>query len=880
MPSSTSQRMRAFVRLSFPAVLVVAASFSAPALGAPAGVVHGAAAAAPPSVDAGDFYYFAGARVELRRSADGASVAFHPGTAREVALSALAELLPAVTVEVAGGTPGVRPSLVRLPEQGKHAVQGPATALSRVEEALSVLKASPLVAYAFPVFVNPATGTRMLPTDEIIARLRPGATAAALAERYGLTVDRIMWGTSDEVVFRLADPRTVDPLEVANAIAESGRVLWAEPNFVQEYRKLATPNDPLFGNQWHLQNTGQGGGISGEDVNAPGAWDLTTGSSSIVIAIIDDGVEPTHEDLAGSIFTNPGEIPGNGIDDDGNGYIDDVHGWDFSNGDNDPSPMSSDDNHGTAVAGVAAARGGNAIGVTGACQNCTILPVKIFSPGFAGQDAAANAIRYAASLADVLNNSWAGGSPSAAIQSAIQWAVTSGRGGKGTPVFFASGNSAGAFITFSVSGVPAGTHRFRWRYQKDGSVSSGEDTAWLAWAEFPGGERIDFEGGMPAGWTTGGNAPWAVVSNRDRADEGLCLLKSAKAGTITHGQVTDLEVLKTVPAGTLRYRAWVSSEYNSSCSWDFLKIWIDVDDDGTWWSGLPWCGVPAIYTDVSYPAAHPESIAVGAVTDFGCRSNYSQYGAALAVTAPSNGGISGITTTDRSGAAGYGGGNYTATFGGTSSATPLTAGVAALLLSRNPNLTELQVRQILQATADQVGPDPYPDGRNDRYGYGRIDAAAAIAAVPMPPTIDSFTPMSGPVGTAVTITGTSFTGATAVAFNGTGASFTVDSATAISTTVPVGATTGPISVTTPEGVAVSTGSFTVTLECDVVFADQTLTGAQSHSACGSITLGGALVVATGADVSFTAATRVIVRNGVSVASGAVLTLGVDSSLAP
>src|SRR5262249_32548401 len=161
--------------------------------------------------------------------------------------------------------------------------------------------------------------------------------------------------------------------------------------FLEDVLKDAVPNDPLFPQQWHLNNTGQGGGTPGADVKAPAAWDLTTGSSSIVIAVVDDGVEKTHPDLAANIFVNSHEIPGNGIDDDGNGYIDDVNGWDFSGNDNDASPGASDF-HGTSVAGVAAGRGNNGIGVTGACQTCRILPVKLPSSGTL--TVFANAIQY------------------------------------------------------------------------------------------------------------------------------------------------------------------------------------------------------------------------------------------------------------------------------------------------------------------------------------------------------------------------------------------------------------------------------------------------------------------------------------------------------
>jgi len=114
-------------------------------------------------------------------------------------------------------------------------------------------------------------------------------------------------------------------------------ISYVEPDFAVSL--LATPNDPDFGLLWGLENTGQQGGLDGWDqgrVGVPGvdisaieAWDITTGSSNVVIAVIDSGVDYTHPDLIDNMWVNPGEIADNGIDDDGNGYIDDVYGWDF-----------------------------------------------------------------------------------------------------------------------------------------------------------------------------------------------------------------------------------------------------------------------------------------------------------------------------------------------------------------------------------------------------------------------------------------------------------------------------------------------------------------------------------------------------------------------
>lgn len=137
----------------------------------------------------------------------------------------------------------------------------------------------------------------------------------------------------------------------------------------------AIPNDPRFNEQWALNNTGQGGGIPGADISAVQAWDLTTSGvtvtgDSIVLAIVDNGFDLNHNDLP--FWKNWGEILGNGIDDDGNGYIDDFHGWNAYN--NNGNITSSQ--HGTHVSGIAGAKGNNGIGVAGVNWNAQIMPIQ------------------------------------------------------------------------------------------------------------------------------------------------------------------------------------------------------------------------------------------------------------------------------------------------------------------------------------------------------------------------------------------------------------------------------------------------------------------------------------------------------------------------
>ncbi|KFE63224.1 S8 family peptidase [Hyalangium minutum] len=164
-------------------------------------------------------------------------------------------------------------------------------------------------------------------------------------------------------------------------------VEYVELNYI--YRASATtPDDSVFGQQWGLNNTGQAGGVADIDINAPEAWDLTTGSASNVIAVIDSGVDYNHPDLAANLWTNPGEIPGNNLDDDNNGYVDDVHGINAIT--NTGNPLD-DGTHGTLVAGTIVAQGNNGRGVAGVSWSSQILACKFLDAS--GNGTAANALK-------------------------------------------------------------------------------------------------------------------------------------------------------------------------------------------------------------------------------------------------------------------------------------------------------------------------------------------------------------------------------------------------------------------------------------------------------------------------------------------------------
>ncbi|MBK7403397.1 MAG: S8 family serine peptidase [Phycisphaerales bacterium] len=212
------------------------------------------------------------------------------------------------------------------------------------------------------------------------------------------------------------------PMSVEQAVttlAASPWVDFAEPDFVQ--RKVGVANDTYFSLEWGLHNTGQSiqgqTGIADADIDMPEAWDITTGDPNFVIADIDTGMQWTHPDLDGNVWSNPGEIAGNGIDDDGNGYVDDVRGWDFYSNDNNPDDA---DGHGTHTAGTIGAEGNNGQGIAGVNWHCRIMPLRFLGPQGGSTADAIDALNYAASKGvKVSNNSWGGGGYSSGLYNAI-----------------------------------------------------------------------------------------------------------------------------------------------------------------------------------------------------------------------------------------------------------------------------------------------------------------------------------------------------------------------------------------------------------------------------------------------------------------------------
>jgi subtilisin family serine protease len=382
-------------------------------------------------------------KISLTPSPDDIAVRF---TAPEAARTAVAAFSAAHAVEEAA-VPAYR-SIVLLRDAGAAAMP-----FSAVRSALPAAEAG-RAERSYPVYREDSSGLRLVATEEITVRFRTGVTAAqrnrALRD-LNLTVRHASEFVPQQFLVTPAGPGGEWPtLDLANALSERADLVeWAAPNFLSEYQKTLLPNDPLLQDQWYLKNTGRNGALPGEDVDADLAWEITPGGSpDVVIAIIDDGVDIDHPDLKANIWVNPTvDAP-------------DRHGRNFFDGSSDPRPRSFrdpwndvriNDIHGTPCAGIAAAVGENGEGGVGIAYRCRILPVKIFgAPLIAAMEDVANAVRYAGRHAHVISCSWYTASHPD-LESAIGDVVQTGRGGKGCPLFCATGNDHRNSIQFPAS---------------------------------------------------------------------------------------------------------------------------------------------------------------------------------------------------------------------------------------------------------------------------------------------------------------------------------------------------------------------------------------------------------------------------------------------
>jgi YD repeat-containing protein len=259
---------------------------------------------------------------------------------------------------------------------------------------------------------------------ELLVRFRQNVSAReidALLQANGVQRNGQIRGQSG--IERLRLSIGFDPATVAAALRASRLVDLAEPNYLITADEV-TPNDPRFSEQWGLKNTGSVGGQLGSDINVAQAWRVTTGTRRTVIAVIDSGIDFSHPDLRNNQWNNLLE-QANSQDDDENDFTDDLHGWDFVT---DKNEIKDEQGHGTAVAGVIAARGNNSVGISGVMWRASLLSLRVLdSTGTGDVAGAVEAIDYATQNgAQVVHCSWGTDDASVALREAISRASRRG----------------------------------------------------------------------------------------------------------------------------------------------------------------------------------------------------------------------------------------------------------------------------------------------------------------------------------------------------------------------------------------------------------------------------------------------------------------------
>ncbi|CAD5976958.1 Ig-like domain-containing protein [Planktothrix agardhii] len=394
-------------------------------------------------------------------------------------------------------------------------------------------------------------------SDRVIVKLKPGAnsneisnlqaqigvTKVSTASQLGIDIWQIPSGTVEKIISTYKnDPRfeyiepdyiiTLEDVEKPSSATESSEKITPQ---------ATTPNDPGYPQLWGLNNIGQSGGTADADIDAPEAWDIQKGNQNLVIGVIDTGVDYNHPDLVGNIWTNPGEIAGDGIDNDNNGYIDDTRGWDFAYNDNNPMDVHG---HGTHVSGTIAGKGNNGVGVTGVAWNAKIMPLKFLNNSGSGYlSDAILAINYAtAKGVKLTNNSWGGGGYSQALSDAINTA-----GQQGALFIAAAGNDGTNNDIYPA--YPAS-----YNLSNIISVASTTRTDGLSWFSNYGATTVDL--GAPGSdiYSTLPNSSYGTYSGTSMASPhvtGAAALLWSQNPTWTAQQVKDRLMQKTDPISAL-----------------------------------------------------------------------------------------------------------------------------------------------------------------------------------------------------------------------------------------------------------------------------------------------------------------------------------------
>lgn len=569
-------------------------------------------------------------------------------------------------------------------------------------------------AQVFSVSGDPGALSEEAVEQRLIIGWEPGvdpATRAAVVRSEGWDLDVSFDALDLSVVSDVAAPAGA-----AEDLEASPLVRFAESDRLD--RMFGVVDEPDFGKLWGLHNTGQTDlagrvGIADADIDAPEAWASTMGEESVVVAVIDDGLDLDHPAFAGRVFTNSGEVQGDGVDNDLNGYVDDVHGWDFVDDDADANPVHGA--HGTHVAGTVAA-GFDGADVVGVAPGVTILPLRVCFVfcTLSGQIAAIN---YAAAMgADVANLSLGGPIPSSAMDRAMHtardlvFAIAAGNFGMNSDRFpmYPCQAPIDRIVCVAASTNQDQLARFSNRGRKGVDVAAPGASILSTLPADVSGDLLEegFEG--PFSWTpSGGIAPaWGPTTVKPRA--GDVALADSPAGPYPNRQRS----LITSPSMTL--------PADASCSWQsWVKMSIEPDFD-VLDAFVVADGVRTVLATISGVQPTYESLKLdlsayrGESIRLGYRFISDRY-----VTS------SGVVIDDVAVRCADGGAvGRVGAFDGTSMAAPHVAGVLALMRSACPACTPLQLREALVGSVD-----PVAAFQPVLASGGRVNAAAAVAAV-------------------------------------------------------------------------------------------------------------------------------------------------------
>lgn len=515
---------------------------------------------------------------------------------------------------------------------------------------------------------------------------------------------RSMWRMSNVRTFEKSDIRRVRlpaDMTVTQAVAlyrSDPDVLYAEPNY--RYRLQAIPNDTDMTSLWGLVNTGQRvygtTGTADADMDADRAWNLETGSADVVVAVVDSGVDVAHPDLAANIWTHPNET-NNGVDDDGNGYIDDIHGWDFVENDNQPIDSHG---HGTHVAGIIGAVGNNGIGSAGVCWRVNIMPLRFITAADYGTTAdAIQAIEYADDNgADVINLSWGGPDYSQALKDAIDAAdalVVCAVGNEGgnlddVPLYPASYDSANIL---SVAASDADDHP-AWFTNYSDSLADVAAPGTNIYSTVPDRQALlidDFSG--LSDWDFGGDGnAWALQSIY-----GNGVLAESPVGNYTNRMDTWARLNPLNLSGLKGTRLDFTIIGNTAGSGD--RLFVEVSANGTTWNRL-WVGLDDGPVQAITGTIHTWQLAVADLKAYdGAASVYVRFRFVSDASGTADGYLIdnlAVTCADTShGISAY---QY---YQGTSMSAAYASGAAALIMAGKPLLTPTEVKLAIESTVDE-----------------------------------------------------------------------------------------------------------------------------------------------------------------------------------